>query len=100
MESKYYTQEINGVKNSIYTNDIYNLLIGSDGNVNLGRKTADPNLIINQLIEDLVRTNKKMDTMLNAINNGAKQGFIPVEYAQQLSEYVYEPENNNSRNIL
>lgn len=98
MESKYYTQKINGVTNNIYTNEIYNLLIGTDGNVNLNRKIADSNMIINQLIEDLVRTNKKMDTMLNVIENVIKQGFITSEYAQQLSEYVYGQENDKSRN--
>lgn len=75
---------------SVYENDAYNLTIYSDGNAIIARNTDDSNVVISQLMNDLAKSTVRLETLVNAMNNGVTLGILPAEFVNELLEGTKE----------
>lgn len=98
MKSRYYNQQINEEIQNIYENDAYRFTISKDKQ-EFQMKTNQPDVIMTQLAEDLVRATRNMETLMLAIQNCVKYGTVSQEYFDTLTSYIYDSEIEESKQI-
>ena len=85
---------------SVFTNDAYNLVHNSSINgVSMDFLTSDSTEVINYLINDLIKTNNQINSIIILIDNLVKNNIISVEIGSYILQNIniYDTRNQYIR---